>query len=185
MINIRSIDKQVSDLENAARKAGAKYEREIAVVVNDVTKKIKKQISKQIRAELATSAKAVNEQIETSPKANAKRPRRTITLKVSNRITLANFSPNQKKKGVSYKISKTQGRKTIQGAFIVEMYGGNVYKRNTPSKAVGRRKRGPSPWGVFVKRKMTRQVRRDAKRQLLEQMRRRTKYLNLKAAGTI
>ena len=172
-------------LASAAQSAGKRYERELATVINLVTTRTKKRVSMGIRQELATSAKAVNDQLETSTRAKPGALRRTVTIKYSSRIPLKDFGANQKKKGVSYKISKTKGRQTIPSAFIVRLYGDNVFQRRGKARPVGSAKKGASPWGVFVKRKQARPIRKEVRSELIKEIKRRTKFLNLKASGAI
>lgn len=67
------------------------------------------------------------------------------------RIPLINFSARQTAKGVSYKISKTEGRKTIKSAFIISMSSGHkgVFRRAGPRRLPIIELKGPSVGEVF------------------------------------
>lgn len=67
------------------------------------------------------------------------------------RIPLINFAARQTAKGVSYKISKTEGRKTIKSAFIISMSSGHrgVFRRAGPGRLPIIELKGPSVGEVF------------------------------------
>jgi hypothetical protein len=184
MLTIEIPNAALKRLEKAVRDSGRKLPQEVSVAVNATAKKLKTQISKDVRTELAAPAKAVNSKIANT-RATRSNPSAVVSLSKSKRIPLKEFRANQTKKGVSYKVSKTQGRKRIESGFIVAAYGGNVYQRRTKARPVGARKYGPSPWGVFVKRGMTPAAVKFAQKELNKQLERRIKFNVLKASGAI
>lgn len=67
------------------------------------------------------------------------------------RIPLINFSARQTAEGISYSISKAEGRKTIKSAFIATMSSGHtgVFKRTGPGRLPIIELKGPSVGEVF------------------------------------
>ena len=73
----------------------------------------------------------------------------TIRVKKKTRPSLKEFKAKQVKKGVSYRISKSGKRKTINGAFINQKMGGHVFKRKTKARFPLSKMHGVSVWGVY------------------------------------
>ena len=140
-------------------------------------------MAKQITEELETTQKVVGRHIEVVGKANQYKQSVTLRFKASQRIPLKEFKARQLKKGVSYKTSKRKGRQSIPGAFIVDRYGGNVYKRPGKSRAVGGRKKGPSPWGVYVKNHYRPQTVKSLDSEMRKQLVKRTRDIRAKMEG--
>jgi len=62
---------------------------------------------------------------------------------------------------------------------------GNAFKRVGKSRLPIQIQKGPSPWGVFVKREMTKQVEATANAELKKQVERRIRFINLKKTGAV
>lgn len=192
MLSITLPTRQIKRLEEAAKKASRKLPSEVAAAVNATARKAKTQISREIRRELAAPAKAVNKALRQTRKAKRQNPSAVLTLEKSRRIPLRDFGARQNKTGVSVRISKRAGRKTIPGAFqgpkpgaIKASWQGNVFKRVGRSRLPIRKLKGPSPWGVFREQKLSRQTVRFIKKELRKQLERRIRFNVLKASGAI
>ena len=186
MIEATFPTRELDRLARAAKEAGKDIRRESAIAVNATARKGRSVIAKQITQELATTQKVVKRHIYVVNKASALRVSSTLRLEPSSRIPLRDFKPTQNKRGVSYRVSKTEGRKTIPGAFIVNRYGGHVYKRPNPgSRAVGRNKKGASPWGVYVKQNYRPLTVKQLDAELAKQLDRRTRFIRMRMEGKI
>jgi hypothetical protein len=192
MLNVKIPGDMLKKLEKATKDAGRKLPSEMATVLNAVAKKTKTEMSKQVRQELAAPAKAVNETLSQSRKASQGQLGATVTLSKTKRIPLRDFGARQTKLGVSYKTSKTEGRRFVASAFqgpkpglMKASWRGRVFKRVDKSRLPIVQLFGPSPWGVFVKRKMTRKTIADTEKELTKQMDKRIKFLILKSTGAI
>ena len=163
--------------------------RELAVVSGKTSKRAKSLIAKDVAKELAVPQKVIKKQLET---AKLGKTGATTTLKKSARIPLKNFKARQTKAGVSYRISKRTGRKTVTGAFMgpkpgvtSPRLGNHVFKRVGKARLPIRKLYGPSPWGVFTGRRRIRPVGQQINAELRKQINERLRYRRLKAQGAI
>jgi hypothetical protein len=183
---------KLKELRQAVDRSGKKFKVELAAAMNATAKKAKGQISKRIRTELAVKASDVNKLINQRRKASASVLVASVGLSKTARLPLRDFGARQTKAGVSYMISRTKGRQTIQGAFQGPRPGvmnvrwrGNVFKRVGKQRLPIVKLMGPSPWGVFVKGNMTPKQRKDIEDELSKQMDRRIKLNILRAEGLV
>jgi hypothetical protein len=189
MINISS--KGISGLTKVVNSIAKDLKKNLAVVINETSNTGKAGIAKKIAAELAVPQKVIKQEIKNT-KATALLLQSNLRLRKTSRISLRYFGAKQNKTGVNYKISKTKGRKTIPGAFqgpkpgaIKVSWRGNVFKRVGKERLPIVKLNGPSPWGVFVINKMTREQERELQKELEKRVERRIRYLTLKAQGKI
>lgn len=92
--------------------------------LNKLMKKSRTAISKAVRSEYTIKAKDLKRATYIQ-KANRYKMVAAIIVK-GHRIPLMYFSAKQNKKGVSVRIKKSTGRKTIRSAFIAVMNSGHV-----------------------------------------------------------
>lgn len=169
---VKSLDNVVKNLQ-----------KELGTVVMKTARKGKSFIAKSVTQELAVTQKVVKAHVEVKKEGPTTA---SVSLDKSPRIPLKEFRARQTKTGVSYKTSKSKGGKRIEGGFIVSRYGGNVFKRRSGVKRqVGSSKKGPSPWGVFVKKKRRRTVKKQLSDELDKQLKERLRYRRLKQSGAI
>ena len=190
-VELRIDPKQIRELSRAIEGTTRKLQNEIKIAVNATAGKTKTAMSRRVRAELAAPAKSVNATLSVK-KAKTPRDNARVTLKKEARLPLKAFKPNQTKKGVSYRISKSQGRKTIAGAFMGPRPGtkapglhGHVWKREDKSRLPIRKLYGVSPWGVFIKRAMKQPTKNEGRLELKKQIARRIRFITLKKRGAI
>jgi hypothetical protein len=192
MINVAIPGNKLAELRKALGDAQGKIKKELATAINATSKKAKSEISKQVRDELAVTKKVIDTQISVGGKASAASLGSSVKLKKSSRIPLREFGARQTSKGVSYKVSKTQGRKTVAGAFqgpkpgvMKASWRGRVFKRVGKKRLPIVQLYGPSPWGVFVKRQQVGPTGAVIQAELAKQIDRRIRFLLLKASGKI
>ncbi len=117
--NFPEVQRQLNALkEDIARKATAS-------ALNKTIAQAKTAMSKEIRAEFMLSASEVNAALFIS-KASAKGGEFRLQASLSSisqrgkrSLNLAHFAARQTRKGVSFKISRKGGRKTIPGSFLI------------------------------------------------------------------
>lgn len=185
MLQVLDADGSFAKLAEAVERSGRNIRKEAAAVVNAVATKTQSGINKEIRTELAVKKKAIDGALEKGPRANAKNPFTDVTLKATRRIPLKEFKARQTKKGTSYRISKSTGRRSVPGAFVSNKLGGHVFKRRSKKRLPIQKLYGPSPLRVFRRKEMLTPTRENVRAELRKQMLRRIKFNNLKAEGTI
>ena len=192
MIDIGVDQREIRELEKALIGTSRKLPRELNTIVNNTARKTKTAMSREVRKELAAPAKVVNKHLRIKTKATPTNLTAVVELKESSRIALKHFKARQVGAGVSFKTSKTAGRKTIPGAFMGPRPGaisvklrGHVFQRIGKGRLPIRKLHGPSPWGVFVVQGLRAKIKSDANAELIKQTRRRVNFLVLKANGKI
>lgn len=181
-ISTITVENDATDLVLALDNVVKNLPKELRIVSWKVANKTKALIAKSVTRELAVAQKVVRSQMAQVRKEPTGA---MVTLKKTRRIPLKKFGARQTKKGVSYRISKTEGRKKIASAFIVTKLGGHVFKRVGKQRLPIQKLFGPSPWGVFAinerQRHVTPQVEAEMRKQLTERLR----FKTLKKNGVI
>lgn len=175
----------VKSLDNVVKNLS----KELGIVAWKTARKGKSLVAKDVTKELAVTQKVVKKELA------AKRIGKTgaeVTIDKSPRIPLRDFKARQIKRGVSYRISKTKGRKTIPGAFQGPRPGqmnvkwrGRVFKRTGKKRLPIIQLYGPSPWGVIVKNRRIRPIANQLNQELRKQLAERLRYQRLKKSGAI
>lgn len=192
MTRIEVNTQQAKLLERAINLTGKNLRRELAMAINATSTKTKRVVNSEIRKELAVSKKAVDVAIRGTGRATADRLSTSVMLRKTKRIPLKEFKPNQKKEGVSYRISKSSGRRTMRGAFMGPKpkvrkvsWKNNVFKRKGKSRLPIVKKFGPSPWAVFLKQDSIKPTEAETQAELQTQVMRRVRENVLRATGVI
>lgn len=162
--------------------------KEFAIVNGKTAKRGRSITAKEVTQELAVTQKVVRQHTKVRKKDIAS----ILDISKSKRMGLRHFKARQTKKGVSYRISKTKGRKFIPSAFQGPAPGrmnvkwkGNVFKRKGKARLPLVHVRGPSPWGVVLKGKKLKPIIKQMQAELSKQARERIRYLKLKRSGAI
>lgn len=158
MIGIEVNATKLKELRHACGRAKKDFGKELAGAINQVSKKTKLNIGRDVRSVIAMKKKESESGLRISNKATADNPQVTVTLKKEKRLGLRHFGARQDKRGVSYKISKTGGRQRVDGAFQGPVPGairikwkGNVFKRVGKERLPIVQLKGVSPYGAYVK----------------------------------
>ncbi len=124
--------------------------RVIVRSVNKVGVSARRRVVDGIRQTVAIKAKDLRHRYVTLRKANYRRMYATIHIS-GGRIPLIRWGARQLKRGVSYRINRSGGRKKISGAFIATMDSGHqgVYKRRGKARLPIDELHGPSIPQVF------------------------------------
>lgn len=162
----------------------AGFKKQLAIAVGKTAKKTESHMAKQVVKTINVAQKSVKNllAIKKSPSTASA----TVELSKSRRLYLKDFRPTQTKKGVTYRISKMQkGRNRIPNAFIVPKFDGQVFVRDGKSRGPIKRKRGPSPYGVFTLNGYEKPTKQQALEELRKQVLDRVRFLKLKREGKI
>ncbi|MCP4591821.1 MAG: hypothetical protein GY842_13880 [bacterium] len=184
IVDIQVDEAQLRDVEQLLRDVPRGTEKAVVGATNDTAKKVKTRMSKAIRDRVFIKKKDIDKHLRVR-RATSGHPSATIVLSKSKRLGLQRFGARQIKKGVTYRISRTEGRSRIEGAFIVKSRGGHVFKRKGASRLPIGIRRGPSAWGVFLVADLGKQIEADAAQLLHDAVDRRVKFLLLKKAGKV
>ena len=163
--------------------AEKKLNREVSRAINKTADKVKTNVSKLIRTEVAIAAASVKSRVRVKPRASQRRLSATFQLDKSSRPSLASYGAKQNTKGVSFRISKKSGRKTIKGGFMGSKPGikepkllGHAFIRKGRGREPKVILRGVSPFAVFTKNNMLRKTIADGDKELKVQINRRIEY---------
>jgi len=182
---VRLNDRKRRELERMLVGIESQLPKIMAAAVNDTSKKTASAVAKGISARVAIRQKDLKPYIDRT-RATAASPSAMVRLSESERIGLKYFQARQTAKGVTYRISKTEGRKMIPSAFgpNIGRLGGQVFNRRDKSRLpIDGPKRGPSPWGVFVQSGLEESVLQSTNEDLEKNMIRRVKLQLLRRAG--
>lgn len=193
MITFSANDRAIKELSRALRGNEKKLRQQLKIAVNATSRKTRSEMTKGVGKELATAQKNIRPTINVTQKAKAtQNPQAKVTQSKTKRIGLRDFGARQTKVGVSYKTSKSTGRKVVPGAFQGPKPGvintktrGHVFKRPGSSRLPIAKLHGPSPWGVFVVNKLKKPIVAISQTELTKQIKRRTRFLLLKQNGDI
>jgi len=191
MLTVELNPAQVAKLQRAIEGTKRKLRKELHIAVNKTAKKVQGVVVNAIYQELATTKKQIRKVTAVHRAKTIYDPARVV-VKKEKRLPLKAFKPRQTRKGVSYRISRTKGRKTVQGGFMGPRPGvtaprlyGHAWKRKGKSRLPIQKLHAVSPWGVFVKRGMRGPVTIDGRKELIKQVDRRIRFITLKKQGTI
>jgi hypothetical protein len=192
MFDIQYNARDMRALKKSLKGSKKLIRRELAIAVRATAKKAGTIINQNVRTELNAPSKAIKELIKQSVTTTGAFPTATVKLKRSSRLAVKAFRARQTKKGVTYKISKRKSRSLAAGGFMGPKPGVSAVKlRGHAFKRLGKSRwpiailHGPSPWGVFVKKRMKRPTNLETLVELRNQIKRRINFNTLKRAGKI
>ena len=172
---------QLARLTKAVSDARKSLPKEISAAINATAKKARLDMGRKIRSEIAVKKEPIEKVIKLVKQSTSTTLSAQVTLSKSERMPLRDFGARQNKSGVSYKISKKGGRATVRSAFMVPSMGNNVFNRTTKKRLPIVKLMGPSPWGVFIKKKLTPVQQRAIEAELAKQIDRRINLNVLRA----
>jgi hypothetical protein len=174
---------QLARLTRAVGDARKSLPREISAAINATAKKTRLDMGRKIRSEIAVKKEPVEKVIKLVKQSTPSHFSAQVTLQESWRISLRDFGARQTRSGTSYKINKKGGRATVRSAFMVPSMGNHVFKRTTEKRLPIVKLMGPSPWGVFIKKKLTPVQQKEIEAELAKQIERRINLNVLRANG--
>lgn len=204
MLSVEIRKQQLDRLARATARAGKKMKKELAGAINQVSKKTKLQMGRDIRNTVNLKKDEAEKPLSIRTEASEGSLFAVVQLKKTPRLGLRHFGARQDRRGVSYKISKTGGRSRIEGAFqgpkpgvIKTSWKGNVFARvggnvkMTKGRYQGKmrqqieQKKGVSAYGAYVKNNLAAPLVSDVESELMKQVERRIKLNILRAEGLV
>jgi hypothetical protein len=181
----------LTELTEALKGVEKNLSKSLAKAINETATWGKSQVAKKISKELATTQKNIKDNIKAG-RASASKLSTKLELTKSQRLSLRHFGARQNKVGVSYKISKTKGRKMVAGAFqgpkpgaMKSSWRGNAFIRVGKSRLPIVKLMGPSPWGVFVKANMVQVQEDELQAEFEKRIKRQVREALLRSQGII
>jgi len=192
MIAIEINRGQLQRLADAVSASGKKLTKEIAGAINQVSRKTKLEMGRDIRKKVAIPKEEVEKPLSIRAQATEGNLSAVVSLKETKRLGLRHFGARQDKRGVSYKIDKQGGRKRVNGAFqgpkpgVMRMkWKGNAFKRVGASRLPIVQLKGVSAYGTYKKNEMAGPQVKSIESELTKQLERRIKLNVLRASGLV
>ena len=148
-VEIKFSKRKLDEVRKTLKSVPQGMNKVMSSAINATTREAKTSIGKKIRTVINAKAKDVNRRLVLK---KATRTRWQAAIEISlKRLPLKTFSARQTKKGVSYKINKSGGRKKIDSAFVATMPSGHVgvFKRSNEQRLPIGERYGPSIGQVF------------------------------------
>jgi hypothetical protein len=192
MISIEIDAKQLKRLRIAVGKAKKNFGRELATAINQVARKTKLDIGRDVRSVISLKKKEAEAPLKIHARATPEQPKTRVSIAKTRRLGLRHFGAKQDKKGVSFQISSQGGKNRVEGAFQGPKPGVmNVKWRGNAFRRVGKERlpivhlRGVSAFGAYVKNNFTPQQTKRINDELSKQMERKIRENILRAQGLI
>jgi hypothetical protein len=181
-LNLKFAGKGMDVLANIASEFPNQLPKEIRTVNNKVAKNTKTKIGQEIRKHIAINAKGAKEPIHVK-KADQPGQNSQVTVQREARPPLKRFGAKQKKKGVSYRISKKGSRQTIKNAFgpNIPKLNGHVFVRSGKKRLPIRMLYGVSVAAVFQKQGLIGPTKKQIQERMEYEIGRRIRALNVRA----
>lgn len=191
-IAIELDETQMKRLLDATKRAKKKFTKELAGAINQVSKKTKLEMGRDIRAEVTLKKNEAEKPLSIRAKATPQSLTAVVSLKKTKRLGMRHFGARQDKRGVSYKISKKGGRKRVNGAFqgprpgvMKTSWRGNAFKRVGPGRLPIVQLKGVSAYGVYKKNELSGPQVKRVEAELQKQIERRIDLNILRAEGLV
>jgi hypothetical protein len=169
--------------------------KHLKAVVNRTSKRTQAFVAKLIREEIVITTKGAKQAVKLTKPASDVNLTAELDVVREDRISLREFGAKQNKKGVTYRVSKREGRKRIPSAFIVASLGGHVFVRDGLKRPAvkGRykgmmrqkiyKKQGPSLYRVVAQEDKLAAINDFTGAELTRQMQDRIRFLSLPPIG--
>ena len=130
MIKVSIDQASLKSLQDALKDKASRLPRELATAINATAKKCRLEASRMMNKEFKVPSKVMKAAMKNKSSATAKNLQAVVGLREKFSIPLRHFKPTQIKRGVTYKLKpEMKGRSVLRDAFIVQSYGGRVYRR--------------------------------------------------------
>jgi hypothetical protein len=174
------------------KRAGKNITKEVAAAINQVSKKTRLDMGRQVRETIALKKQESEKPISVTATATAASLQATVRLKKTPRLGLRHFGAKQDKKGVTYKISRQGGRQRVNGAFlgpkpgVIKMsWKGNAFRRTGSGRLPIVQLKGVSAYGAYAKNELAIPLAADVMAELHKQIERRINQNILRAEGVL
>ncbi|NNE62356.1 MAG: hypothetical protein HKN35_15800 [Woeseia sp.] len=181
MVEIKVDPTSLAALKSAIRGTNKQLPKEMANAVNKTATKTRTRVSKEIRKELNVSSKGIKKFLRIKGRATSRNPTSAVMLDHEKRPGVGGptkrFSPDQKAKGTSWKISKRERKAVRPGTFMGPRPGrlapklhGGVFVRRGAGRQPIVKIHGLSPWAAYLKNDMDPIIRQWSQEELQEQI---------------
>lgn len=192
MLSVEIRKQQLDRLAKATARAGKKMKKELAGAINQVSKKTKLQMGRDIRSTVNLKKDEAEKPLSIRTEASEGSLFAVVRLQKTDRLGLRHFGARQDKRGVSYKIGKKGGRTRVNGAFsgptpsiAKASWKGNAFKRTGKNRLPIVQIKGVSAYGAYVKNNLAAPLVSDVESELMKQIERRIKLNILRAEGLV
>jgi hypothetical protein len=170
---------------------GQNVRKHLKVIVNKTSKRTQNFVAKEIREEIIITANGAKKAVRLTSQATEASLVSTVEVPKEDRIPLREFKPRQNRKGVSYRLSRNEGKKEIKSAFIVSTLGGHVFVRIGPKRpsTKGRYKgqmrqkivklQGPSVYRIVSTDERMKRIENFVSDEIVKQTNERIRFLSL------
>ena len=180
MLTIELNQTDLKALKAAVETAGKSLDRELVTAINKTAKAGVSLMAKQIGKDLNLPQRELKKGLRVSKRASKGSKSGQVTLKESRRPGLQHFKARQTRAGVSYKILKSGGGQSVKSGFMgpkpgvkaPKLYGGAFIRAGKPRLPI-RKLHGISPWGLYVKRHMDDETKKQLSERLSKEIQKR------------
>ena len=171
-------------LKETLRLGAKSIGREIAVAINETSKKCSIKASRELKSELDLPSKVLKKAVKPGIKADSKSLETTIVLKKGHPFPLKLFLKKASAKtGKLSKKNAAANQALVGTSFVVKRYKNNIFRRATNKRGPLVLQVGPSPGEAFEKAGITKVTIETANEQLPKQINRRIEYWTKKMNG--
>lgn len=192
MISLEINQTQLTALVEAAHNAKKSFRKELAGAINQVAKKTKLEMGRDIRGVIAISKVESEKPLSIRATATNDNLQAIVSLKKTPRLGLRHFGAKQDKRGATYKIRKKGGRQRVNVAFMGPKPGavktswkGNVFKRTGKARLPIVQLKGVSAYGAYKKNDLEGPQAKAVEEELAKQINRRINLNVLRASGLV
>jgi hypothetical protein len=177
---------QMRGVKEALRLIADDADLQIKIALGKTAKDVKIAAARQLKKVMNVRVNGLKRAVRIKRPKSQDELSMTIQLAYGFPIPLKYFGAKQLKRGVTYKIDPKFKRKDLlRDAFIVERYGGNVFKRKGKERGPLIKMHGPAPGDYYEKGGVTEVAVKTANEELPKQINERLRFLIVKAQGKL
>lgn len=186
---VATFDKSAMEgVSKVLQELGQNVAIQMSAAISKTAAKVRTQAARRLKAHLAVPVRILKKSI-IKGRTDKKAMSATIYLNPGYPIPLKYFGARDYRKGkggVTYRIIPgSSARSIIRDAFIVQQYGGNVYRRKSKERGPLIKQVGPAPGDMFEKAGVIQVAIETAQSELPKQINERVRFLTLKAQGKL
>jgi hypothetical protein len=177
-----AIDRLKATLNQAASNIG----REVAIAINETSKKCSTLASRELKKEIDLPAKTLKKAVRPGIRANKKSLETTIVLRKGHPFPLKLFlKKTTTKTGKTIKRNVARNAALVGKSFVVKRYRDNIFKRATNKRGPLVLQTGPSPGEAFKQAGIAKVTVETAQSELPKQVERRIRFWKQSLAGQL
>jgi hypothetical protein len=189
MLSIQAIVEEEASIVASLKLAAAEIRKQTYIAMNQATADGKSAMAKAVQKEIVIAQANVKPFIKQTKRATASNLESELTVEEGKRISLKYFAPRKTRRGISYRIDRSGGRKELPGGFGLgpesRRLGGHVWTRTSKKRLPIVKAFGPSAWGVVAVKDLEVPVSEEMLKRFRRRLQARLRYLSLKKQGVI